>query len=145
MSQISLNPISEKESAPKLADENQVESEKMVENNDQNDDQNVKEEIIEKEIDTEVSKETEKPQEDNTNATDNATDDDSKEAVKPSEENSKNIEIPLEGIENEPLDLAKSFQNDVSIIDDIKPNSSNLNEIIQSTLSRDEELCIRFF
>ncbi|RNA10512.1 EF-hand calcium-binding domain-containing 5 [Brachionus plicatilis] len=109
MSQISLNPISEKESAPKLADENQVESEKTVENNDQNDDQNVKEEIIEKEIDTEVSKETEKPQEDNTNATDNATDDDSKEAVKPSEENSKNIEIPLEGIENEPLDLAKMF------------------------------------
>ena len=48
-----------------------------------------------------------------------------------------------EEIPNEPsqaLDLQKSFHKEVSILTDLKPASSNLNEVIQSNLSKEEEL-----
>lgn len=51
----------------------------------------------------------------------------------------------VEKIESEPIEFAKSFQNDVPIIKDLKENSSSLNEIIQSNLSLEEELCNIFF
>lgn len=130
-SQISMNQTFEKELLPKINDENQTELEKPVDKAEQNIEQPV-EEKVEKEDLTEISK-----QDENTNETENLEED---KTVKP-------IVDPItivDGLENEPIELAKSFQNDVSIINDLKPDNSNLNEIIQSTLSRDEELCNKY-
>lgn len=130
-SQISMNQTSEKELLPKINDENQAELEKPVDKAEQNIEQPV-EEKVEREDITEISK-----QDENTNETENLEED---KTVKP-------IVDPItivDGLENEPIELAKSFQNDVSIINDLKPDNSNLNEIIQSTLSRDEELCNKY-
>ncbi|CAF0711900.1 unnamed protein product [Brachionus calyciflorus] len=57
------------------------------------------------------------------------------ELDKPTEVVDENVIDP-----NQQGDIQKSFQKEESIINDAKPNSSNLNEIIQSNLSREEEL-----